>query len=65
MNVWELTCIVFPPSPLGSAENDSKMQNSGSVEMCRGHWKRTQESDNYSSQDYPRQTRQTSKDTNY
>ena len=34
MNVWELTSTVFPPSPLGSAENDSEMQNSGSVEMC-------------------------------
>ena len=33
----ELTCTVFPPSPLGSAENDFEMQNSGSVEMCRGH----------------------------
>ena len=51
--MWELTCTVFSPSPLGSAENDSEMQNSGSVEMqnsgsvemqnsgsvemCRGH----------------------------
>ena len=30
----ELTCTVFPPPPLGSAENDSEMQNSGSVDMC-------------------------------
>ena len=34
MNVWELTCVVFPSSLLSSAENDSEMQNSGSVEMC-------------------------------
>ena len=34
MNMWELNCTVFPPSPLGSAENDSEIQNSGSVEMC-------------------------------